>query len=120
MGRQISYNENPLGSIVLEVMMLMNKKVKTDSIKNLIRLKCIETLKEILYEPQQLIYLDFTVNFDSFGDKCEIISNNIVTALWFCGIFPVYVEDIIVENKFYFEYGYYKYYDKIKKLKLFK
>lgn len=120
MGKHTSYDDNPLGSVILNIMLLMDKKVKSESFKNLIRLKCFETLKDILNNPQQLVYLDFTVKFDRFGDKCEIIPENMISALWFCGVFPEDAEEVITDNKFHLENGYYKYYDKTRKLKFFK
>ena len=119
MENTINFENNPLGMTVLNMMMLMNNKVNTNPTKNLIFSKCREILNEVLYNPNQINYLDFTVTFDSIGDKCVIIPNNMVTALWFCGVFPFDVEQVMRENIFYVEEGYYIYY-KNKKLKFFK
>lgn len=47
---------------------------------------------------KHLFYLDFDVNFGVDENDIKIISNNIITALWFSGVFPPDVETVNQEN----------------------
>jgi hypothetical protein len=109
----------PLMDIILTNMMYTKNNLCDMGMKRHIYTACVSRLLTLLYDQTQVRYLDFDLKCDKSGDFVEIISNNIITALWFCGIFPYNVEDVILKNKYHLEDGYYSFSEKTKKLKFY-
>lgn len=54
-----------------------------------------------LVDIENLLELDFKVESDDDGNYFRVVSNNMVTALWFSGIFPKNIVEVNKKN-FYF------------------
>lgn len=117
MAIEFSYERLPLASIVLDSIVSLGDKIKTDGGKKLVYIKCINELKDTLVIPNQLIYLDFDIKVDNLGDCIEIKAHNIITGLWFCGRYPLDAEEVIRTKKFFFDDGYYTFDGRTKKIK---
>ena len=56
MDEQAAYEDNPLASVILDIMLLMGKKVTSESFQNLIKLKVNDELRSRLINQQQIVY----------------------------------------------------------------
>jgi hypothetical protein len=117
MSRQLNYEKYPLPSLLLDLIVKLDKRVNTKKGKQIIYAACVKELKDTLIIPEQLIYLDFELKVDKFGDYIEIKPNNIITGLWFCGLYPLDAEEVMESKKFYLGSGYYKFDGRTKKIK---
>lgn len=120
MGEVFNYDNYPLADILLNELYLINKNTDIDKLKNKVYLECVNELKYALVRPEQIIYLDFDLKIDKFGDYIEVMPNNIITGLWFCGLYPLEVEDVIESKKFDIGEGYYTFDIDRKKIKYHK
>lgn len=107
---------NSLGDIFENYLILnfKNKRV-LDAIDN----ECLIYLNFMVNNEKELDYFDYDLNIDKEGTKIEIKANNIITALWFIGIFPEKNIKKLNEDNFYVENDVvYKYLPKSKILKI--
>lgn len=83
--------------------------------------ECVMFLDFTIDEDQDLEFLDYDIDVDNKGDKIEIIANNMITGLWFSGIYPSGNLEKIDNNNEYSMNGYkYKYYPNTRRFKVTK
>ena len=93
MGSSYQFYVNPFSDVIMDYFTV------NDSVEiNLSELHAlfVEILQNYFQYGNEVIYLDFDVNYD--GYKFNFISKNLLTALWLSGIFPDKIDDIIGNN----------------------
>lgn len=89
------WNINPFQDLLLRTLMfdvdISDKKLKREINESL----CF-ILENILYNEEDIIYLDF--NITNKNGHYKITGKNILTALWFSGIFPQDCESVLNNN----------------------
>lgn len=114
MESKYKWNENPIQDFFLQ---LIIDDVDISKKKNIneIREWLVNFIQEFLINRNDIIYLDFNIKKDSF-ENYKIISNNIITALWFKGIIPTNIDDVLKKNKLIYNKNIYSFNNKTKLL----
>gem|GEM_PF-6442411 len=107
MNKLFESETNPLTSILLAAMMEDGEKLLDE-----------ENIIYLYQEIYDVDYLDFDIESDKEIDFIQIKAKNIVTALWFCGIFPNDNEGILDKGKYRYLGKEYSFNKRTKKLKV--
>lgn len=110
--------EYVLADIILAKMLFHGSEVKKQYMQEGIRAECFSYLNMKLNNNQYLNHFDYSLDIDKFGNKVEIVPENIITALWFIGIFPLHINVVLKENTYYYKGFKYTFNKKTKKLKM--
>jgi hypothetical protein len=118
MNKLFESETNPLTSILLAAMMEDGEKLLDE--ENIIYLyqEIYEYLTMNITKIDDVDYLDFDIESDKEIDFIQIKAKNIVTALWFCGIFPNDNEGILDKGKYRYLGKEYSFNKRTKKLKV--
>ena len=118
MNKLFESETNPLTSILLAAMMEDEEKLLDE--ENLLYLyqEIYEYLTMRMYNSEDVNYLDFDIVSDKYVDLVRIKAKNLVTALWFCGIFPEDNERIVEKGKYRYLGKEYSFNENTKKLKV--
>lgn len=100
MAKYYKFNENILQDALFENL-LNNIDISTKNFQENLKKDIESFLKKILKDETFIKNLDFNiVNDDNYY---RVIANNLITALWFSGIFPLNIGEIIIKKIFIHE-----------------
>jgi len=118
MGELFDVDTNPLADILLAAMMEDGEKLLDE--ENIIYLyqEIYEYLTMTITKMDDVDYLDFDIVSDKSIDFIQIKAKNMVTALWFCGIFPDDNKEIDRKGKYIYMGKQYSFSKRMKKLKV--
>lgn len=88
MVKELTTTINPLASILLSYMMKSDSDFFNGEHIADLYYDLGDYLSFILVNQKDVELLDFDIESDVTGDFVEIKPNNLITGLWFCGIFP--------------------------------
>lgn len=73
-----------------------------------------QIVEQITKNQKDIIYLDFDIKLN--GIKYKLVANNFITALWFSGIFPENIYNLLDKTEYKNKFGQYSYNKKTKKI----
>lgn len=116
MGRKYEKNKNPINDLFLDLLFNNFDFKKKEAASELYGLM-VYAIEDSLFDPDDIQYLDFLVGVEE-GNYITVVANNIITALWFCGIIPMNSDEVMQNNSFTFSGYKYTFNKKQKKLKI--
>lgn len=105
-------NENPIRDFLFQLMIL-DYDITHDEMKDTIYNTIIYILQEM--NVKSIEYLDYKIKKIK-NEHIKVVANNIITALWFSGIFPLDPDKIYKKNEMIYNDKQIKFNNKTKKL----
>ena len=110
MGSEFNDTDNPLSAIILNTQYISGESFKNnEDLLDMVHNECVYHVMENIRNKSEIEYFDYTLKFDKFGDKIEIVPHNILTALWFVNIYPKNGMDVMEKNIYTSMNGIYKF-----------
>lgn len=102
--------------------LILSEDLFSNELINKVNENCIDIIIDVynqLYNKEIDVnkYYNMTINYKDYGDDIKVVCDNIISSLWFIGIFPPdNLDKIILLNKFEFNKKLYTFNKKSKKL----
>jgi len=115
MGSKEALGKNPLQDFLI-TLIISGVDISDMSYKQSIENECKNYLEMCLINPKDVVFLDFEIKASKSNTHLKVVSNNILTALWFSGIVPANSLEILANNRHYYDGSVYKFNEKTKVL----
>ena len=106
MAKIYRYNENIFRDLMLNALMF-DEDISSKRFRSDFQNEVLDILGYVLTDNRDIKYLDFDITKNDGYYK--IIAYNILTALWFKGLFPIETKEILTKNSFQYENIHYKF-----------
>jgi len=106
MAKIYRYNENIFKDLMLNALMF-DEDISSKRFRSDFQNEIIDILGYVLTDINDVKYLNFDITNDDGYYK--ITAYNILTALWFSGIFPIETKEILIKNSFQYGNIHYKF-----------
>ena len=106
MAKIYRYNENIFKDLMLNALMF-DEDISSKRFRSDFQNEVLDILGYVLTDNKDIKYLDFDITNDNGYYK--ITAYNILTALWFNGIFPIETKEVLINNTFQYENKHYKF-----------
>lgn len=94
------YDENIVNGLLLKAL-IFEEDISSKRFKSEFQDDMIDLLGYVLKNVNDIKHLDFNISNDDGYYK--VTAHNILTALWFKGLFPIETKEVLMNNSFQFE-----------------
>ena len=114
MGSEYKWSENPVRDSLLQMIILGVDISDKEFLRELYEIISL-SVENYVVNKEDLVYLNFKINKSE--EHFKLIGNNIITALWFCGILPKNPTHVMEANECHYNGKIYTFDKKTKTLK---